>query len=45
MRLQSTLYFMPFLPLSAIAYGWVCEEHVHVAAICVVLFLVGLLSM
>ena len=45
MRLQSTLLFMPFLPLSVIAYGWVCEQHVNVAAICVMLFLSGLFSM
>ena len=45
MRLQSTLYFMPFLPLSVIAYGWVCQQHVHVSAICVMLFLAGLFSM
>ncbi|KAH9924619.1 MFS general substrate transporter [Epithele typhae] len=44
MRLASTLIFMPFLPLSVIAYGWVCEQHVHVAAICVFLFLSGLFS-
>ncbi|TFY58682.1 hypothetical protein EVJ58_g6267 [Rhodofomes roseus] len=41
MRLQSTFLFMPLLPASMIAYGWVCEEHVHVASICVMLFLVG----
>ncbi|RPD56171.1 vacuolar DHA amino acid exporter [Lentinus tigrinus ALCF2SS1-7] len=44
MRLQSTMIFMPFLPVSVIAYGWVCERHVHVAAICVMLFLSGLFS-
>ena len=45
MRLESTMIFMPFLPASVIAYGWVCEQHVHVAAICVTLFLSGLFSM
>ncbi|KAI0643020.1 vacuolar DHA amino acid exporter [Trametes meyenii] len=44
MRLQSTLVPMLFLPPSVIAYGWVCERHVHVAAICVMLFLAGFLS-
>ncbi|KAH9912334.1 MFS general substrate transporter [Epithele typhae] len=44
MRLASTLVSMPFLPLSVVAYGWVCEQHVHVAAICVFLFLSGLFS-
>ncbi|KZT67114.1 MFS general substrate transporter [Daedalea quercina L-15889] len=43
MRLQSTMYPMLFLPASIIAYGWVCEEHVHVAAVCVMLFLSGFL--
>ncbi|TFK81687.1 MFS general substrate transporter [Polyporus arcularius HHB13444] len=44
MRLQSTMIFMPFLPASVIAYGWVCERHANVAAICVMLFLSGLFS-
>ncbi|KAI0718247.1 MFS general substrate transporter [Cerioporus squamosus] len=44
MRLESTIIFMPFLPASVIAYGWVCECHVNVAAICVTLFLSGLFS-
>ncbi|KAI1789395.1 vacuolar DHA amino acid exporter [Ganoderma leucocontextum] len=42
MRLGSTIIFMPFLPVATIGYGWVCERHVHVAAICVLLFLTGL---
>ncbi|KAM5540918.1 hypothetical protein V8D89_005562 [Ganoderma adspersum] len=41
MRLQSTIIFMPFLPAATIGYGWVCERHVHVAAICVLLFFTG----
>lgn len=36
---------MLFLPPSVIAYGWVCERHVSVAAICVMLFLAGFFSM
>ncbi|RDX46518.1 vacuolar DHA amino acid exporter [Lentinus brumalis] len=44
MRLESTMVFMPFFPASVIAYGWVCERHVNVAAICVMLFLSGLFS-
>ncbi|RDX46519.1 vacuolar DHA amino acid exporter [Lentinus brumalis] len=44
MRLQSTMIFMPFLPASVIVYGWVCERHANVAAICVTLFLSGLFS-
>ncbi|KAH9922895.1 MFS general substrate transporter [Fomitopsis serialis] len=41
MRLQSTLLPMLFFPPSVIAYGWVCEEHVHISAVCVMLFLSG----
>ncbi|KAH9846411.1 MFS general substrate transporter [Lenzites betulinus] len=44
MRLQSTMVPMIFLPPSVIAYGWVCERHVNVAAICVMLFLAGFFS-
>ncbi|KAI0671081.1 MFS general substrate transporter [Trametes maxima] len=44
MRLESTLVPMFFLPPSVIAYGWVCERHVHVSAICVMLFLAGFFS-
>ncbi|EGN98142.1 hypothetical protein SERLA73DRAFT_55283 [Serpula lacrymans var. lacrymans S7.3] len=44
MRLESTKLAMPFLPLSVIAYAWICEKHVNVAAICVTLFLAGFFS-
>ncbi|KAF7799395.1 hypothetical protein EIP86_010627 [Pleurotus ostreatoroseus] len=44
MRLRSTFWFMPFLPPSIIAYGWVCEQHVSVGAICVFLFMAGFFS-
>ena len=36
---------MFFFPPSVIAYGWVCEKHVHVSAICVMLFLAGFFQM
>jgi hypothetical protein len=45
MRLASTLPAMSFLPLSIIGYAWVCEKHVHVAAICVMLFMSGFSAM
>lgn len=45
MRLESTRLFMVFLPPSVIAYGWICEKHVSVGAICVMLFLAGFFSM
>lgn len=35
---------MVFLPPSIVAYGWVIQERVHVAAPCVFLFLCGLFS-
>ncbi|KAG1830025.1 vacuolar DHA amino acid exporter [Suillus variegatus] len=44
MRLESTKVAMVWLPLSVIGYGWVCQERVNVAAMCVMLFLVGFLS-
>ena len=45
MRLESTKVAMIWLPLSLIGYAWVCQERVHVAAICVMLFLAGFFSM
>ncbi|KAA1473813.1 MFS general substrate transporter [Dentipellis sp. KUC8613] len=44
MRLESTKLAMPFFPLSAIAYGWFAEKHVHIAAVCVALFFAGFFS-
>ncbi|KAG2144555.1 vacuolar DHA amino acid exporter [Suillus clintonianus] len=44
MRLESTKIAMLWLPLSVIGYAWVCQEQVHIAAVCVILFLAGLLS-
>ncbi|CCL99471.1 uncharacterized protein FIBRA_01489 [Fibroporia radiculosa] len=41
LRLQSTLVPMLFFPPSVAAYGWVCERHVSIAAVCVMLFLSG----
>ena len=45
MRLESTKWAMIALPLASIAYGWLCQKKVHVAAVCVALFLSGFLSM
>ncbi|KAG1723841.1 vacuolar DHA amino acid exporter [Suillus paluster] len=44
MRLESTKVAMVWLPLSVIGYAWVCQERVNVAAVCVMLFLAGFLS-
>jgi len=44
MRLESTKLAMWFLPPSILGYAWVCEQHVHVSAICVMLFLAGFFS-
>ncbi|CCM00161.1 uncharacterized protein FIBRA_02189 [Fibroporia radiculosa] len=32
---------MIFFPPCVVAYGWICEEHVHIAAVCVILFFSG----
>lgn len=45
MRLESAFIWMVFLPISSAAFGWVSEKHVHVAAVCVFLFLAGFFSM
>ncbi|KAG2090388.1 MFS general substrate transporter [Suillus discolor] len=44
MRLESTKVAMVWLPLSVIGYAWVCQERANVAAMCVMLFLAGFLS-
>ncbi|KAG1736765.1 vacuolar DHA amino acid exporter [Suillus lakei] len=44
MRLASTRPVMWFLPPAIIGYAWVCEKHVHVAAICIMLCLSGFFS-
>ncbi|KII91323.1 hypothetical protein PLICRDRAFT_105812 [Plicaturopsis crispa FD-325 SS-3] len=45
MRLQSAIVVMWFLPPSIVGYAWTCQEHVHVSAICVMLFLAGFCSL
>lgn len=45
MRLLSTRMFMIFLPPAAAGFGWVCEQNVHISAVCVMLFLSGFFSM
>ncbi|KAG1859148.1 vacuolar DHA amino acid exporter [Suillus tomentosus] len=44
MRLESTKIAMLWLPLSVMGYAWVCQEQVNIAAVCVMLFLAGFLS-
>ncbi|KAH7923830.1 vacuolar DHA amino acid exporter [Leucogyrophana mollusca] len=44
MRIASTKLAMLWLPPSVLGYAWVCEKHVHVAAICIMLFLSGFFS-
>ncbi|KAF8441027.1 vacuolar DHA amino acid exporter [Boletus edulis BED1] len=44
MRLESTKLAMWFFPPAVIGYAWVCQQHVHVSAICVMLFLSGFFS-
>lgn len=45
MRLESAKLAMAFLPISCIAYGWLSDKRVHIAAICVALFFSGFFSM
>jgi len=44
MRLESTKPAMVLLPLSAVAYGWLAQKHVHVAALCTALTFTGFFS-
>ncbi|KAG2344357.1 MFS general substrate transporter [Suillus weaverae] len=44
MRLESSTLGMLWLPLAVIGYAWVCEKHVNVAVICVMLVLIGFSS-
>ncbi|KNZ78494.1 hypothetical protein J132_00674 [Termitomyces sp. J132] len=44
MRLKSVIYSACLLPPFILAFGWVCEQHVHVAALCVFLFFCGFFS-
>lgn len=44
MRLESSKLAMLWLPPSIIGYGWVCDKHLNVAIICVMLVLVGFTS-
>ena len=45
MRLESTKLAMWLFPPAVIGYAWVCQQYVHVSAICVMLFLSGFFSM
>jgi hypothetical protein len=45
MRLESSKLAMLWLPPSVIGYAWVCEKHVNVAVICIMLVLIGFTSM
>ncbi|KAI6166681.1 vacuolar DHA amino acid exporter [Pisolithus thermaeus] len=44
MRLESTRVAMWWLPPAVIGYAWVCQEHVHITAICAMLFFSGFFS-
>ncbi|KAH0832264.1 vacuolar DHA amino acid exporter [Lanmaoa asiatica] len=44
MRLESTKLAMWWFPLAVVGYAWVCQQHVHISAICIMLFLSGFLS-
>ncbi|KAG2156791.1 vacuolar DHA amino acid exporter [Suillus bovinus] len=44
MRLDSSKLAMLWLPPSVIGYAWVCEKHVDVAVVCIMLVLIGFTS-
>ncbi|KAL0950653.1 hypothetical protein HGRIS_007441 [Hohenbuehelia grisea] len=44
MRLRSTFFGLWLLPPSIIGFGWVSQQHVHISAICIMLFICGFLS-
>ncbi|KAL9715585.1 hypothetical protein Ac2012v2_000027 [Leucoagaricus gongylophorus] len=41
MRLKAPVIGIFLLPPSIIGFGWACEQHAHVAVLCVLLFLAG----
>jgi hypothetical protein len=45
MRLEGSKLAMLWLPPFVVGYAWVCEKHVHVAVICIMLVLIGFSSM
>ncbi len=45
MRLNSTLHGLWLFPVSVVGFGWVLEQHVHISAVCVMLFLSGVFAM
>ncbi|PPQ66472.1 hypothetical protein CVT24_007046 [Panaeolus cyanescens] len=40
-RLRSILIGALFLPPCIVGFGWICESHVHVSALCIFLFVAG----
>lgn len=45
LRLKSNIYTVFLFPPFILGFGWVCARHVHVSAICVMLFFCGFFSM
>jgi len=45
MRLKGTILSLWLFPPSILGFAWVSEQHVHVSAICVMLFLCGFFSL
>ncbi|KAG2156818.1 major facilitator superfamily domain-containing protein [Suillus bovinus] len=44
MRLESSKLAMLWLPPFVIGYAWVCEKHVNIAVVCIMLVLIGFAS-
>ncbi|KAJ8516981.1 hypothetical protein ONZ45_g5759 [Pleurotus djamor] len=45
MRLRSTFYSLVLLPPSILGYAWVTQRHVHISAMCSMLFLNGFFTL
>jgi hypothetical protein len=45
MRLKSTKLAIWFFAPAVAGYAWICEQHVHVSAICVTLFIASFFTM
>ncbi|EFI27249.1 hypothetical protein CC1G_15077 [Coprinopsis cinerea okayama7 len=44
MRLYSTVPGLILLPPFTVGFGWLCEKHAHVSALCVFLFMCGFMA-
>lgn len=45
MRLKSTTIGLLLFPLCVVGFGWACDQHAHVAVLCILLFVAGFFTM